>query len=181
MVRVEVENIVLNISTSTPIVILKDRQTGSILPIVIGLFEAQAILLVLEKEEFPRPLTHDLLKSVIENMKGKLLRLEIHSLKGNTYYANLVIETQNGSQIKVDCRPSDGIALALRASAPIFAAENLMESPDIVKYYTGKDTLDASVTDRPINQKEVEEFRKYLEQLNARDFWKKLKEETQES
>ncbi|MCM8817640.1 MAG: bifunctional nuclease family protein, partial [Candidatus Omnitrophica bacterium] len=78
-------------------------------------------------------------------------------------------------------RPSDGIALALRASAPIFAAENLMESPDIVKYYTGKDTLDASVTDRPINQKEVEEFRKYLEQLNARDFWKKLKEETQES
>lgn len=181
MVRVEVEKIVLNITTSTPIVILKDKKTGSILPIVIGLFEAQAILLILEKEVFPRPLTHDLLKNVIEKMKGKIIQLEIHSLKENTYYANLVIEMQDGSRIKIDCRPSDGIALALRASAPIFVAENLMESPDVVKYYEGKESLDTSVSDSPINQKEVEEFRKFLEQLNARDFWKKLKEETDET
>ncbi len=180
MVRVEVENIVLNITTSTPIVILKDRKTGSILPIVIGLFEAQAILLILEKKSFPRPLTHDLLRSVIEKMKGKIVRLDIHSLKENTYYADIIIETETGVQIRVDCRPSDGIALALRSSAPIFASENLMEDPDIVKYYAGKESLQTSVADKPINQKEVEEFRKYLEQLNAQDFWEKLKEETQE-
>ncbi|MCM8763913.1 MAG: bifunctional nuclease family protein [Candidatus Omnitrophica bacterium] len=178
MVRVEVENIVLNIATSTPIVILKDRKTGSILPIVIGLFEAQAILLILEKEDFPRPLTHDLLRSIIEKMNGKITKLEIHSLKENTYYANLIIETATGSIIKVDCRPSDGIALALRASAPIFASEDLMEPPDVVKYYAGKESLKTS--DNPINQKEAEEFRKYLEQLSAREFWKKLKQNSQE-
>lgn len=181
MVRVEVEKIVLNITTSTPIVILKDKKTGSILPIVIGLFEAQAILLILEKEIFPRPLTHDLLKNVIEKMSGKIIQLEIHSLKENTYYANLVIEMQDGSQIKIDCRPSDGIALALKAAAPIFVAENLMESPDVVKYYEGQESVDTSVSDSPINQKEVEEFRKFLEKLNARDFWKKLKEEREET
>ncbi|HPO51294.1 MAG TPA: bifunctional nuclease family protein [bacterium] len=179
MVRVVVENIVLNIATSTPIVILKDTETGGILPIVIGLFEAQAILLILEKEEFSRPLTHDLLKSVIEHMNGKIMKLEIHSLRENTYYANLIIESDKG-QIKVDCRPSDGIAIALRASAPIFASENLIESPDVIKYYTGKESLKAASSDRPINQKEAEEFRKYLEHLNAQDFWKKLKEETGE-
>jgi len=180
MVRVEVENIVLNITTSTPIVILKDRKTGGILPIVIGLFEAQAILLVLEKEKFPRPLTHDLLKSVIDHMNAKLKQVEIYSLKENTYYANLVVETENGQEIKIDCRPSDGIALALRASAPILAAENLIESPEVIKYYNTKESLKASPFDRPINQKEAEEFRKYLEQLNAEDFWKKLKQETEE-
>lgn len=179
MVRVEVENIVLNITTSTPIVILKDKRSGGILPIVIGLFEAQAILLILEKEEFPRPLTHDLLKLVIEHMNGKISKLEIHSLKDNTYYANLVIEI-GGQQIKVDCRPSDGIALALRASAPIFASEDLIENPGVIKYYAGKESIKAGPSDRPINQKEAEEFRKYLEQLNAQEFWKKLKEETEE-
>ncbi|MCM8765006.1 MAG: bifunctional nuclease family protein, partial [Candidatus Omnitrophica bacterium] len=178
--RVEVENIVLNIATSTPIVILKDKKAGFILPIVIGLFEAQAILLILEKEDFPRPLTHDLLRSVIEKMNGKIKWLEIHSLKENTYYANLIIETGTGSILKVDCRPSDGIALALRASAPIFASETLMEPPGVVKYYAGKESLKASASDSPINQKEAEEFRKYLEQLNARDFWKKLKQDSQE-
>ncbi len=177
MVRVEVENIVLNITTSTPIVILKDTKSGGILPIVIGLFEAQAILLILEKEEFPRPLTHDLLKLVIEYLNGKITKLEIHSLKENTYYANLIIETGT-RQIKVDCRPSDGIALALRASAPIFASEDLIVKPDIIKYYAGKESMKAGTSDRPINQKEAEEFRKYLEQLNAQEFWKKLKEET---
>ncbi len=181
MIRVDVENIVLNITTSTPIVILKDRKTGSILPIVIGIFEAQAILLILEKESFPRPLTHDLLKSIIEKMKGKILRLEIHSLKENTYYADLVIQTEKGEEVKIDCRPSDGIALALRCSAPIYAAENLMEDPGVVKYYTGKDAMETNVSDRPINQKEVEGFRKLLEQLNAKDFWKKLEDETKDS
>ncbi|MCM8828336.1 MAG: bifunctional nuclease family protein, partial [Candidatus Omnitrophica bacterium] len=85
-----------------------------------------------------------------------------------------------GSILKVDCRPSDGIALALRVSAPIFASEDLMEPPDVVKYYAGKESMKASASDSPINQKEAEEFRKYLEQLNARDFWKKLKQDSQE-
>ncbi|HOC02176.1 MAG: hypothetical protein BWX89_00689 [candidate division TA06 bacterium ADurb.Bin131] len=180
MVKVEVENIVLNITTSTPIVILRDTKGGGILPIVIGLFEAQAILLTLEKEEFPRPLTHDLLKLVIDHLGGKIIRIEIHSLKENTYYANLIIEA-GSQQIKIDCRPSDGIALALKASAPIFASEDLIENPDIIKYYAGKESLNAGPSDRPINQKEAEEFRKYLEQLNAQEFWKKLKEETEET
>ncbi|HPP66909.1 MAG TPA: bifunctional nuclease family protein [bacterium] len=174
MIMVEVENIVLNITTSTPIVILKDIKSGGILPIVIGLFEAQAILLILEKEEFPRPLTHDLLKSVIEHLNGKIIRLEIYSLKKNTYYANLIIE-KDKQEIRVDCRPSDGIAIALRSSAPIFVSEDLIEKPDI---YNDMNSIKAGSSDRPINQKEAEEFRKYLEKLNAQEFWRKLKEET---
>lgn len=175
MVQVFVEAVVLNVLTNTPIVILKSKD-GQVLPIVIGIFEAQSILIVLEKAEFPRPLTHDLMKNIIERMNGKLERLEIHSLKKNVYYANLIIEV-NGKKEKIDCRPSDGIAIALRFNAPIFAAEDLLESPDIIKYYESKDFIISNKLDKPIDQKEAEEFRKMIENISAKEFWKKLKEE----
>jgi len=89
MKRVYVEGVVLNILTNTPIVILKSED-GKVLPIVIGIFEAQSILIVLEKANFPRPLTHDLIKNIINKLNCKLRCLEIHSLIDNVYYANLV-------------------------------------------------------------------------------------------
>lgn len=175
MKKVHVEGVVLNILTRTPIVILRSED-GKVLPIVIGIFEAQSILLVLEKEKFSRPLTHDLIKILIDTLNGKLKCLEIHSLIENVYYANLVIET-NGKIERIDCRPSDGIAIALRCEVPILASEDLLESPDIIKYYESQDFIKSNKFDKPIDKKEAEDFRKIIENINAKDFWKKLKEE----
>ena len=175
MIKVEVEGVVLNLLTNSPIVILRSIN-GDVLPIVIGMFEAQSILLALENPQIPRPLTHDLMKNIIENFEGKLLRLEIHSLKENVYYANLVVECK-GKIKKIDCRPSDGIALALRFKAPIFASEDLMEKGEMIKYYDGKHFLKSNKLDKPIDKQEAEEFRKILENITAKEFWKRLKEE----
>jgi len=175
MKKVRVEGVVLNVLTNTPIVILRSEE-GEVLPIVIGIFEAQAILLVLEKADFPRPLTHDLMKTIIVSLKGKFQCLEIYGLKENVYYANLVIEV-DGKIEKIDCRPSDGIAIALRFEAPIFASEDLLESPDIIKYYDSKDFLKSNKFDKPIDKREAEEFRKVIEKISAKEFWKKIKEE----
>lgn len=175
MKKVYVEGVVLNVLTSTPIVILRSED-GKVLPIVIGIFEAQAILLILEKAKFPRPLTHDLIKILITTLKGKLQRLEIHSLIDNVYYADLVIETE-GRIEKIDCRPSDGIAIALRFDVPIFASEDLLESPDIIKYYEKDEYIKSNKFDKPIDKKEAEEFRKIIENISAKEFWKRIKEE----
>jgi bifunctional DNase/RNase len=175
MKRVYVEGVVLNILTNTPIVILRSED-GKVLPIVIGIFEAQSILIVLEKAQFPRPLTHDLIKILINKLNCKLHRLEIHSLIENVYYANLIVETNEKIE-KIDCRPSDGIAIALRFDVPILASEDLLESPDIIKYYDTDDYIKSNKLDKPIDKKEAEEFRKIIENISAKEFWKKLKEE----
>ncbi|MCM8818004.1 MAG: bifunctional nuclease family protein [Candidatus Omnitrophica bacterium] len=175
MKKVHVEGVVLNVLTSTPIVILRSEE-GKVLPIVIGIFEAQSILLILEKADFPRPLTHDLMKILIIALKGEVQCLEIHSLKDNVYYANILIKI-GGEIKKIDCRPSDGIALALRCEAPIFVAEDLLESPDIIKYYDSKEFIKSNKWDKPIDKKEAEEFRKIIENISAKEFWKKIKEE----
>ncbi len=175
MRRAYVDGVVLNILTNTPIVILRS-DNGKVLPIVIGTYEAQSILIFLEKAEFPRPLTHDLMKILIERLKGKVKKLEIHSLKENVYYADLIIEI-DGKIEKVDCRPSDGIALALRCDAPIFVSEDLLESEDIVKYYDSDKFIKTNKFDSPIDKKEIEEFRKIIENLSAKEFWRRLKEE----
>lgn len=175
MERVFVEGVVLEILSRTPIVILRSEK-GKVLPISIGIFEAQAILLVLEKSKFIRPLTHDLMKNIISSLKGTLKRLEIHSLKESIYYANLIIEVE-GKEYVIDCRPSDGIALALRFEAPIFAAEDLLQSSEIIRYYEGDKYLKSNKFDKPIDKKEAEEFRKILENLSAKEFWEKLEKE----
>jgi len=163
MVKVVVEHIVVDLNTHAPIVILTSEE-GEILPIVIGIFEAQSILRALENAVFARPLTHDLIKKVIESLGGKMVSLEIHSLLKNVYYSDIVVDI-NGNIKRIDCRPSDGISLALRFNAPIFVSENLLEKSENVKYYFSK----------PIDSKEAEEFRKTIENLDASEFWKKIK------
>ncbi len=176
MVRVEIEGVVLNLLNNSPVVILKSSG-GRVLPIVVGIFEAQAILLVLEEASFPRPLTHDLMKNIIEGLGYRFLRLEIAGVKDNVYYANMVL--RNGEDVRsIDCRPSDGIALALRFNAPVFAEEKLLEKVEIVKYYEGnKKFVRTKSLEKPIGKKEVENFRKVIENISAREFWEKLKKE----
>ncbi len=177
MVRVEIKGLVVNVSTLAPVVVLRSED-GGVLPIVIGFFEAQAILLGLEKAAIPRPLTHDLMRIILEKLGGKLLRLEIHSLKESVYYAHLVVQHQGEVKV-IDCRPSDGLALALRCQVPIFASEELLENADTIKEYEGKKFLKSNELDQPIDAREAEEFRKIIEGLSARDFWKQLKKESE--
>lgn len=175
MERVEIEGIVFNLLDYSPVIILKSEK-GKVLPIVVGIFEAQAILLVIEEVTFPRPLTHDLMKNIVEELGWELLRMEIHTLKKNTYYARLILK--KGEELKrIDCRPSDGIALALRFKAPMFADESLLADIEIVKTYEGKKFFKTGKLDQPITKKEAEEFRRFIENVSAKEFWEKLKKE----
>ena len=109
------------------VVFLKEQDGPLTLPIFIGAAEAQAIAFVLEKVNPPRPLTHDLFKSLMDNLECRLKRIEVCDLKENTFYAKLFLEW-NGAEIELDSRPSDAIALALRFSAPIFVEDEIMKS-----------------------------------------------------
>jgi bifunctional DNase/RNase len=108
--------------SKSPVVILKEVDGKRMLPIWIGLLEADAIASELERVKFPRPMTHDLLKTIMESMEVEVNRVEVCDLKDNTYYA-LIHIAHRGKEIAIDARPSDALALSLRVNAPIFAAE----------------------------------------------------------
>lgn len=126
MREVEVASLGLDKSSNTPVVILKEKDGEGVLPIWIGPGEASAIAMKLAGIEFSRPLTHDLLTTVVDGLGSELVRVLITKVVDNTYYASLVFR-QDGEMISIDSRPSDSIALALRTEAPIFADETLME------------------------------------------------------
>ncbi len=127
LTRVEVASLGLDKASGTPVVILKETGGERILPIWIGPGEASAIAMVLAGIEFSRPLTHDLLHAVVGEMGGEILRVQIHRVVDNTYYASLVVQRAAGI-VAVDSRPSDSVALALRASAPIFVLDELLDT-----------------------------------------------------
>jgi uncharacterized protein len=108
------------------VVLLKGVEDPRSLPIFIGAAEAQAIAIRLNGVEVPRPLTHDLLKNLLDFLECRLMRIEVSDLKEGTFYANLVVE-RDGTEVRVDARPSDAIALALRAAAPVFVAARVMD------------------------------------------------------
>ena len=175
MVKVEIAGIVLNLLHELPVIILKSKK-GKILPIAVGIFEAQSILFVLEEADTSRPLTHDLMKNIMVSAGYEFERLEIYTVKNNTYYANMIVQC-GGKEETIDCRPSDGIALALRFKAPIFSEETLLEDIKIVKNYGGKEFLKTGDLSGPISRKEAEDFRKNIESISAKDFWAKMKKE----
>ncbi|MGH7819146.1 MAG: bifunctional nuclease family protein [Candidatus Binatia bacterium] len=118
--------------TKTPIVILKDSENKLNLPIWIGLLEATAMATELEGIKMARPMTHDLLRSVVEELGGAVERIEVTDLRENTYYA-LIHLNVGGKQIAIDSRPSDAISLALRTKSPIYVARKVLESSSILQ------------------------------------------------
>ena len=113
------------------VVLLRSGEDRRTLPIVIGQPEAQAIALVMDNIQAPRPLTHDLLKAVLDNLECRMKRAEICDLKDNTFFAKLVLE-RGAAEICIDVRPSDAIALALRCAAPILAARRVMDAAGVL-------------------------------------------------
>lgn len=125
--EVEIAALTLDPGTNSPVVVLREKDGESSIPIWIGFVEASAIAMELEKIKVGRPLTHDLLKSVMTNLQATLKRIEVTDLKDNTYFATLFVD-QEGAEIQIDSRPSDAIALAVRFGAPIFIADKVFET-----------------------------------------------------
>lgn len=126
MIEVTIDSIRVSLMSQHRIVVLKEEGGTRFLPIWIGPFEADAITLQLQGIDAPRPLTHDLLKTVIETLGGEVLHIVISGLEKNTYYARVVLDV-DGDTVEIDSRPSDAIALGVRVSAPIYVAEEVME------------------------------------------------------
>lgn len=156
MIEMKVLGIALDSkNNNVPIVILSDKENKRVLPIWVGFFEAQAILLALEHVPVPRPLTHDLMSNIINKLDGKVTHIVINALKNNTYFAKISVNKDNKS-LEIDSRPSDAIALALREEATIFVPDPVLNM--------------ASMPKQPINEEEVSKFKEKLKNLTLEDF-----------
>jgi uncharacterized protein len=141
-----------------PIVLLKTADGNRYLPIWIGQPEAAAILMKLQGAATPRPMTHDLVTEMLEQLDAQVVRITVTELRDNTFYASITVQ-QNGSEIEVDSRPSDAIALAVRADAPIFAADRVIEESAIE--FEGEE----------VNEEEiVSDFKKFLDNVSPEEF-----------
>lgn len=153
-VEMKIRSLVMDPATNTPIVVLKDAQGTSVLPIWVGVFEANAIALEIEKVQTPRPMTHDLLRNVLLGLNVSVHRVVVSELRDDTFYALIWLEHE-GQLMSIDARPSDALALALRVDCPIYVDDQVLRS--------SKDTS-------PINEKSThEELRKWLENLSDED------------
>lgn len=130
IIAVQVERVTLDTSSNRFVVILRDEENKRWLPIVVGPAEAQAIALQIEQVTPPRPMTHDLIKNVLDALHVKIIKIVVSDLKDNTYFATIGFK-QNGSDQEIDARPSDAIAIALRTDAPIFVEETVMSKASI--------------------------------------------------
>ncbi|MFP3952504.1 MAG: bifunctional nuclease family protein [Candidatus Bipolaricaulota bacterium] len=160
MERVRVKALLVDTSNNAPVVLLEGDSNSKVMPIWIGQNEALAISLQLQGSEFERPLTHDLLKSVLDKLNQDLERVIIDDLSNKTYYATLVLQGPDGETLKIDSRPSDSIALALRTNSPIFVDEEIFE-----------DVAMESPFDEEFEDEKGEEFEDFLEQkMDLRKF-----------
>ena len=148
-----------------PIVLLKTVDGNKFLPIWIGHPEAAAILMKLQSATTPRPMTHDLVTDILEQLGAQVVRITVTELRENTFYAQITVQ-QDGSELEIDSRPSDAIALAIRAEAPIFAADEVIEESAIE--FEGDE----------VNEEEiVEEFRSFLDKVTPEEFAAEVEEE----
>jgi len=156
-IEVKIRGLMMDPVTNMPIVILKDANGDAILPIWVGVYEANAIALEIEKVQTPRPMTHDLIKNVLVGLQAMVRKVVVTELKEDTFYALIWLE-RNGSSITIDSRPSDALALALRTDAPIFVEEDVLKSSRIA----------STVAEKVGN----EELRRWLENLGDEDLGK---------
>ena len=153
-VEMKIRGLMMDPVTNMPIVILKDVTGSSVLPIWVGVYEANAIALEIEKVATPRPMTHDLIKNLLLGLNTSVQKVVVNELKEETYYALIWLE-QNGQIISIDSRPSDALALALRLDCPIYVEEAVLKTSKVAN----------TATEKVSN----EELKKWLEGLNDED------------
>jgi uncharacterized protein len=153
-VEMKIRGLMMDPATNMPIVVLKDAQGSAVLPIWVGVYEANAIALEIEKVQTPRPMAHDLLRNVLLGLNVHVRKVVVSDLRDDTFYALIWIE-RDGSMMSIDARPSDALALALRMDCPIFVEDQVLRTSK------SSDT----VTEKSTN----EELRKWLENLSDED------------
>jgi bifunctional DNase/RNase len=154
-IEVRIRGLMMDPATNMPIVVLKDVASETVMPIWVGSFEANAIFIEIEKVEAPRPMTHDLIRNLIRHMNGELERVVITELRDDTFMAVLWLR-QGDEAVTIDARPSDAIALALRADCPIYVSEQVMQAAKLN-------------TTGPPDGPTAEQLRGWLEGLNDED------------
>ncbi len=169
MLEMKVKGLTLDPLTNMPIVILKDLEEKKVLPIWVGIFEANAIALEMEQVSTPRPMTHDLIKNIIEGFKAQVSRVVVNELKDNTFYAVITINL-NTTEVLIDSRPSDAIAVALRVNAPIFVAEKVIEEARSIEFTEQQQA--AAGEKEGENMPESDDWKRWLENLKPEDFGK---------
>ena len=153
-VEMKIRGLMMDPVTNMPIVILKDVDGSAILPIWVGIYEANAIALEIEKVSTPRPMTHDLIRTLLHGLDTSVRKIVVNELREDTFYAMIWLE-RNGELISVDSRPSDALAVALRLDCPIYVEDSVLNSSKMAN----------SVSDKINN----EELRRWLEGLNDED------------
>ena len=157
MVKMEIKGLLMDPVSNMPVVVLRDATNGVFLPIWVGIFEANAIALQMEKITTPRPMTHDLLKNLLGELDAKVEKIVINDLKDNTFFARIHL-LRGETRWNVDSRPSDAIALALRVDAEIFVEEEVLEKSKTLRP-DGEDT-------------DPERLKKWLEEVNPEELGK---------
>lgn len=165
MIHVRIASLSVDSVSNQPVIILRPiDETGEsarLLPIWIGHAEATAILLALQGVEPPRPMTHDLLKSVVESLDTVVTRIEITRVEEGTFYAAIVLRGEERT-IAIDARPSDSIALAIRTGSPLFVAEEVFDEAAVLEVVESED--------EPLEEAELEQFREFLDHVDPSDF-----------
>ena len=157
-IEMTVKGLMIDPITNMPIIVLRDGEGQRVLPIWVGVFEANAIALQIENVQTPRPMTHDLLKNMIDDLDARVERIVVCDLKDNTFYAAIHVSTAGSALHVVDARPSDAIALALRTGSPIFVDDRVIES--------------ARAVDSTPENMDVSRVQKWLEGLSDDDLGK---------
>jgi len=158
MIEMELSGIGFDPRNMSPIVLLKDKDERNFLPIWIGMFEAAAITMKLQNFAPPRPLTHDIVINIMDKLDAKVDRVVISDIKEDTFYAVLEMKTKDDNIIKIDIRPSDAIAIAVRTDAAIYVAENVM--------------IEAKMVNSEKDAEETKQFKEFIDNLNPDDFQK---------
>jgi uncharacterized protein len=157
-IEMTIKGLMVDPITNMPIIILRDADGQRVLPIWVGIFEANAIALQMENISTPRPMTHDLLRNVIEDLAGRITKIVVSDLRDNTFYALIYVDT-GADSVAIDARPSDAIALALRAQAPIFVEESVIDNAKGVDFSTDK--ADSERLQKWLESLDPEELGKY--------------------
>jgi len=158
-IEFKIKGLMMDPLTNSPIVVLQDTGSDTLLPIWVGIFEANAIALQIEKVDTPRPMTHDLMKGLLNQLNAQVTKIVVTELKDNTFYA-LIFLNVGGKTITVDSRPSDAIALALRTDSPIYVTDEVL----------AKSSTTTSLT--PSDRSSPEDIKQWLENLNPEDLGK---------
>lgn len=159
-IEFKIKGLMMDPLTNSPIVVLQDTSSDTLLPIWVGIFEANAIALQIEKVDTPRPMTHDLIKQMLNHLDAQVTKIVVTELRDNTFYAMIFLDVA-GKTVTVDSRPSDAIALALRTDSPIFVTDDV-----ITKSASTATTTLAAERSTP------EEIKQWLENLNPADMGK---------